>query len=35
MEREQLRAASPLVVTVKLPDEFHDDVTATLFTDSL
>ncbi|WP_267643897.1 HVO_A0114 family putative DNA-binding protein [Haloarchaeobius amylolyticus] len=27
MEREQLRAASTLVVTVKSSDEFHDDVT--------
>jgi len=27
MEREQLRAASILVVTVKTSDEFHDDVT--------
>jgi len=27
MEREQLRAASTLVVTVKSFDEFHDDVT--------
>ncbi|MDS0222852.1 hypothetical protein NDI54_16015 [Haloarcula sp. S1AR25-5A] len=27
MEREQLRAASTLVVTVKSADEFHDDVT--------
>ena len=26
MEREQLRAASTLVVTVKTEDEFHDDV---------
>jgi len=28
MEREQLRAASTLVVTVKSSDEFHEDVTA-------
>jgi predicted transcriptional regulator len=27
MEREQLRAASTLVVTVKSSDEFHDHVT--------
>jgi len=27
MEREQFRAASTLVVTVKSSDEFHDDVT--------
>jgi len=27
MEREQLRAASSLVVTVESSDEFHDDVT--------
>jgi predicted transcriptional regulator len=27
MERDQLRAVSTLVVTVKSPDEFHDDVT--------
>jgi predicted transcriptional regulator len=27
MEREQLRAESTLVVTVKSSDEFHDDVT--------
>ena len=27
MEREQLRVASTLVVTVKSSDEFHDDVT--------
>ena len=27
MEREQLRAASTLVVTVNSSDEFHDDVT--------
>ncbi|QLH76919.1 hypothetical protein HZS55_06235 [Halosimplex rubrum] len=27
MEREQLRAESTLVVTVKSDDEFHDDVT--------
>ena len=27
MEREQLRAASMLVVTVQTSDEFHDDVT--------
>ncbi|EMA12514.1 HVO_A0114 family putative DNA-binding protein [Haloarcula marismortui] len=27
IEREQLRAASTLVVTVKSSDEFHDDVT--------
>jgi predicted transcriptional regulator len=27
VEREQLRAASTLVVTVKSSDEFHDDVT--------
>jgi hypothetical protein len=27
MEREQLRAASTLVVTVKSSDEFHEDVT--------
>ncbi len=27
MEREQLRAESTLIVTVKSPDEFHDDVT--------
>lgn len=27
MEREQLRDVSTLVVTVKSPDEFHDDVT--------
>jgi predicted transcriptional regulator len=27
MEREQLRAASTLIVTVKSSDEFHDDIT--------
>jgi predicted transcriptional regulator len=30
MEREQLRAESTLLVTVKLTDEFHDDVTNTI-----
>ena len=30
MEREQLRAESTLLVTVKSTDEFHDDVTNTI-----
>jgi predicted transcriptional regulator len=30
MEREQLRAESTLVVTVKSAEEFHDDVTASI-----